>query len=39
MIGPRTKAVLVPNLIGNAPDWDAIRASPTATDSGGRGLL
>ncbi len=26
MIGPRTKAVLVPNLIGNAPDWDAIRA-------------
>jgi CDP-4-dehydro-6-deoxyglucose reductase, E1 len=26
MIGPRTKAILVPNLIGNAPDWDAIRA-------------
>jgi CDP-6-deoxy-D-xylo-4-hexulose-3-dehydrase len=26
MIGPRTKAVLVPNLIGNVPDWDAIRA-------------
>ena len=26
MIGPRTKAVLVPNLIGNAPDWDHIRA-------------
>jgi CDP-6-deoxy-D-xylo-4-hexulose-3-dehydrase len=26
MIGPRTKAVLVPNLIGNAPDWDAVRA-------------
>ena len=26
MIGPRTRAVLVPNLIGNAPDWDAIRA-------------
>jgi CDP-4-dehydro-6-deoxyglucose reductase, E1 len=25
MIGPRTKAVLVPNLIGNAPDWDRIR--------------
>jgi CDP-6-deoxy-D-xylo-4-hexulose-3-dehydrase len=25
MIGPRTKAMLVPNLIGNAPDWDAIR--------------
>jgi len=26
MIGPRTKAILTPNLIGNAPDWDAIRA-------------
>lgn len=26
MITPRTKALLVPNLIGNAPDWDAIRA-------------
>lgn len=26
MIGPRTKAVLLPNLIGNAPDWDAVRA-------------
>jgi CDP-6-deoxy-D-xylo-4-hexulose-3-dehydrase len=26
MIGPRTKAVLLPNLIGNAPDWDAIRS-------------
>ena len=25
MIGPRTKAILTPNLIGNAPDWDAIR--------------
>jgi CDP-4-dehydro-6-deoxyglucose reductase, E1 len=25
MIGPRTRAVLAPNLIGNAPDWDAIR--------------
>ena len=25
MIGPKTKAILVPNLIGNAPDWDAIR--------------
>jgi CDP-4-dehydro-6-deoxyglucose reductase, E1 len=24
-IGPRTKAVLVPNLIGNCPDWDRIR--------------
>jgi CDP-6-deoxy-D-xylo-4-hexulose-3-dehydrase len=24
-IGPRTKAILVPNLIGNCPDWDRIR--------------
>jgi CDP-6-deoxy-D-xylo-4-hexulose-3-dehydrase len=26
MITPRTKAILAPNLIGNAPDWDAIRS-------------
>jgi CDP-6-deoxy-D-xylo-4-hexulose-3-dehydrase len=26
MMGPRTRAVLLPNLIGNAPDWDAVRA-------------
>ena len=26
MIGPRTRAILAPNLIGNAPDWDVIRA-------------
>src|SRR6476661_9566457 len=26
MIGPRTKAILAPNLVGNVPDWDAIRA-------------
>jgi CDP-4-dehydro-6-deoxyglucose reductase, E1 len=25
-IGPRTRAILVPNLIGNCPDWDRIRA-------------
>jgi CDP-6-deoxy-D-xylo-4-hexulose-3-dehydrase len=25
MIGPRTGAILAPNLIGNAPDWDRIR--------------
>jgi CDP-6-deoxy-D-xylo-4-hexulose-3-dehydrase len=25
-VGPRTRAILAPNLIGNAPDWDAIRA-------------
>ncbi len=24
-IGPQTKAVLIPNLAGNAPDWDIIR--------------
>ena len=24
-IGPRTRAVLAPNLIGNCPDWDAVR--------------
>ncbi|UDY37440.1 DegT/DnrJ/EryC1/StrS family aminotransferase [Dermatobacter hominis] len=26
MIGPRTRAILAPDLIGNAPDWDVIRA-------------
>jgi len=26
MIGPRTRAILAPNLIGNVPDWDRIRA-------------
>jgi len=26
MIGPRTKAILAPNLTGNCPDWDRIRA-------------
>lgn len=25
LIGPRTKAILTPNLAGNAPDWDRIR--------------
>lgn len=25
MVGPRTAAVLVPNLVGNVPDWDVIR--------------
>jgi CDP-6-deoxy-D-xylo-4-hexulose-3-dehydrase len=24
-LGPRTKAILAPNLIGNCPDWDRIR--------------
>lgn len=26
MVGPRTKAILMPNLVGNCPDWDAVRA-------------
>jgi len=26
MVGPATKAILVPNLIGNVPDWDRIRS-------------
>lgn len=26
MITPRTKAILAPNLVGNCPDWDEIRA-------------
>ena len=26
LVSPDTRAILVPNLIGNAPDWDAIRA-------------
>ena len=25
-IGPRTRAILAPNLIGNCPDWDVIRS-------------
>jgi CDP-4-dehydro-6-deoxyglucose reductase, E1 len=39
MITPQTKAMLFPNLIGNAPDWDALRAIadrhglPTIEDS------
>ncbi len=26
MIGPETKAIMIPSLIGNLPDWDRIRA-------------
>jgi dTDP-4-amino-4,6-dideoxygalactose transaminase len=26
MISPKTRAILLPNLIGNAPDWDAVQA-------------
>ncbi|HXY95188.1 MAG TPA: DegT/DnrJ/EryC1/StrS family aminotransferase [Acidimicrobiia bacterium] len=32
MITPRTRAILAPNLIGNAPDWDRIRALADAHD-------
>jgi len=32
MIGPRTKAILAPNLVGNCPDWDAIRAIADTSD-------
>jgi CDP-6-deoxy-D-xylo-4-hexulose-3-dehydrase len=32
MIGPRTKAMMIPSLIGNLPDWDAIAA--LASDHG-----
>ena len=40
MVGPRTRAILAPNLIGNAPDWDAIRAIADRHGlQGGRGLL
>ena len=31
MITPATGAMLVPNLIGNVPDWDGCARSPTAT--------
>jgi CDP-6-deoxy-D-xylo-4-hexulose-3-dehydrase len=36
MIGPRTKAILAPNLIGNVPDWDRIR---TIADAHGLGVV
>jgi CDP-6-deoxy-D-xylo-4-hexulose-3-dehydrase len=26
MVSPATRAIMLPNLIGNAPDWDAVRA-------------
>jgi CDP-6-deoxy-D-xylo-4-hexulose-3-dehydrase len=32
MIGARTRAILVPNLIGNVPDWDEIRRIADAHD-------
>ena len=33
MVTDRTAAIMVPNLIGNAPDWDRMRRLPTSTDS------
>jgi CDP-4-dehydro-6-deoxyglucose reductase, E1 len=30
MIGPRTRAILAPNLVGNVPDWDRIREAADA---------
>lgn len=32
MISPRTKAIMVPSLIGNLPDWDVIRQVADAHD-------
>ena len=32
MVSPRTRAILAPNLVGNCPDWDAIRAIADAHD-------
>jgi CDP-6-deoxy-D-xylo-4-hexulose-3-dehydrase len=32
MISPRTRAILLPNLVGNAPDWDAVRRVADAHD-------
>lgn len=32
LVGPDSRAVLVPNLVGNAPDWDRIRALADAHD-------
>jgi CDP-4-dehydro-6-deoxyglucose reductase, E1 len=32
MLTDRTRAILLPNLIGNAPDWDAVRAIADAHD-------
>ena len=32
MVTERTRAILLPNLIGNAPDWDAVRAVADAHD-------
>ena len=36
MVSDRTKAILVPNLIGNVPDWDAIR---TVADTYGLSVI
>ena len=40
MIGSRTRAILVPNLCGNCPDWDKLRAVADSPRPGrGGGLL
>ena len=39
MITPKTRAILMPNLAGNGPDWDASVRSPTGTTWGDRGLV
>ncbi len=32
LVGPDTRAMLVPNLVGNAPDWDRLRSIADAHD-------
>lgn len=32
LIGPDTRAMLIPNLVGNAPDWDRLRSIADAHD-------
>ncbi len=36
MVGPRTRAILMPNLVGNCPDWDAVR---TVADAHGLAVI
>ena len=39
MISEDTRAILIPNLAGNCPDWDAIRAIADQHLGSDRGLL
>lgn len=32
LVGPDTRAMLIPNLVGNAPDWDRLRSIADAHD-------